>query len=228
MCAFYTDVSALQHIYFLCRMRYVLIFVKEGCYFDLGTSFSYLERCIEEGWEAYRHNSLPHGAVITDAEDRIVARGRNRIREQGDAGRQVTGNRLAHAELNALMELDWRAVNVYTCKLYSLIEPCAMCIGAVRMAHMQTVSYAVRDGGAGGTTLIDKTPFFQDGHIQVTGPQDNDEWAQFIEDIYTWGNQRWHYLIPEQPAERQRLRTLCQQALAFEQHYLQHYHRYLQ
>ncbi|GCE28666.1 hypothetical protein KDA_41500 [Dictyobacter alpinus] len=55
----------------------------------------------------------------------------------------------------------------------------------------------------------------------------NDEWTQFIEDVYTWGNQRWHYLIPEALAERQRLRSLCQQALAFEQHYIQHYRNYL-
>ncbi|HTK10036.1 MAG TPA: nucleoside deaminase [Ktedonobacteraceae bacterium] len=126
--------------------------------------------CIEEAWDAYCHGSLPHGAVVVDAEGNIVARGRNRIREQEGAGRQFAKNRLAHAEMNALMVLDWQTVNVYGCTLYSLIEPCPMCIGAVRMAHMRGVHYAVRDGGAGGTSLIDKTPFFKSGNLLVSGP----------------------------------------------------------
>ncbi|HYU76351.1 MAG TPA: nucleoside deaminase [Ktedonobacteraceae bacterium] len=128
--------------------------------------------CIEGAWAAYCHGSLPHGAVVVDAQGNIVARGRNRIREQTTEGRQLAGNRLAHAEMNALLELDWRAVNVYGCKLYSTIQPCPMCIGAVRMAHMQEVHYAGRDNGAGATSLIDKTPFFESGNIRVFGSED--------------------------------------------------------
>ena len=125
--------------------------------------------CVEEARASYCHGSLPHGAVVTDSEGNIVSHGRNRIREKTAEGRQFAGNRLAHAELNALVALDWSAVNVYGCKLYSIIEPCPMCIGAVRMAHMQEVHYAVRDGGAGATSLIDKTPFFESGNIAVFG-----------------------------------------------------------
>ncbi|GCE21261.1 hypothetical protein [Dictyobacter kobayashii] len=64
--------------------------------------------------------------------------------------------------------------------------------------------------------------------IQLYRQYVNDEWSDFVEEVYSWGNQRWHYLIPEQPEERRRLRKLCQQALAFEQHYLDLYVRYLQ
>ena len=55
----------------------------------------------------------------------------------------------------------------------------------------------------------------------------HDEWTAFIEDIYAWGNQRWHYLVPQEPEERQRLRELCAQTLAFEKHFLRHYQGYL-
>ena len=54
-----------------------------------------------------------------------------------------------------------------------------------------------------------------------------DEWATLIEDLYTWGNQRWRYLVPQDPDERQLLRQLCAQTLAFEQQYLRCYHMYL-
>ncbi len=130
------------------------------------------QSCAEGAWEAYCHGSLPHGAVITDAQGNIVAHGRNRIREQTAEGRQIARNRLAHAELNALLDLDWYAVDVYGCQLYSVIEPCAMCIGAVRMAHMREVHFAARDGGSGGTSLIDKTPFFRSGEMQIFGSED--------------------------------------------------------
>ena len=62
------------------------------------------QSCIEEVWAAYCGGSLPHGAVVVDAQGAIVARGRNRIREQTTEGRQLAGNRLAHAEMNALLE----------------------------------------------------------------------------------------------------------------------------
>jgi tRNA(adenine34) deaminase len=75
--------------------------------------------CIEEAWAAYCHGSLPHGAVVTDAQGNIVGKGRNRIRERSAEGRQFAANRLAHAELNALVDMDWRAVDVYGCKLSS-------------------------------------------------------------------------------------------------------------
>jgi len=132
------------------------------------------QACVIQAWEAYCHNSLPHGAVIVDESGNIVAHGRNRIRELEGEGRQFARNRLAHAEINALLDLDWKTVNVYGCALYSTVEPCLMCTGAVRMAHMKEIHYACNDSGAGGTTLIDKTPFFKDGDIHLHGPHDEE------------------------------------------------------
>jgi hypothetical protein len=47
-----------------------------------------------------------------------------------------------------------------------------MDVSFLRMAHMQEVQYAVRDSGAGAVSLIDKTPFFESGHIHVIDPED--------------------------------------------------------
>lgn len=130
---------------------------------------------VEEAWSAYVHGSLPHGAVITDAHDHIVSRGRNRINEKSAEGAEETvlhGQRLAHAELNALTQTDWSTVNPRTCILYSTIEPCPMCIGAVRMANAQEVRYAVRDNTSGASSLIDKTPFLKNGNLHLLGSQD--------------------------------------------------------
>ena len=130
------------------------------------------QAAIEEAWTAYCNGSLPHGAVVTDAEGRIVARGRNRINEKQAEGTVIYGQRLAHAELNALLQTDWRVVDKATCILYSTIEPCAMCVGAVRMANAREIRYAARDTTSGGTSLIDKTPFLQKGHLHIVGSED--------------------------------------------------------
>lgn len=130
--------------------------------------------CAKEAWAAYCHGSIPHGAVVVDAQGHIVSHGRNRIREKTAEGREFAGNRLAHAEMNALMALDWSSTDVAGCRLYSIVEPCPMCIGAVRMAHMREVHYAMRDSGAGAASLTDKTPFFASGQITVSAPADAD------------------------------------------------------
>ena len=53
------------------------------------------------------------------------------------------------------------------------------------------------------------------------------EWASLIEEIYTQCRLRWGYLIPEAPAERQRLREICDQTLGFERHFSAIYRDYL-
>jgi tRNA(adenine34) deaminase len=130
------------------------------------------QAALAEAWAAYCHGSLPHGAVITDAEGRIVSRGRSRINEDHAEGTLIHGQRLAHAELNALLQTDWRTVDKTTCILYSTIEPCAMCVGAVRMNNTREIRYAARDTTSGGTSLIDKTPFLAKGRLHVVGSQD--------------------------------------------------------
>ena len=54
-----------------------------------------------------------------------------------------------------------------------------------------------------------------------------DEWSALLEDIYTLCRGRWAYLIPDEAAERARLRALCAQTLDFENAFLVVYTRYL-
>jgi predicted nucleotidyltransferase len=43
-----------------------------------------------------------------------------------------------------------------------------------------------------------------------------DDWAPFVTDLYRLGHDRWSYLVPDEPAEREALRDLCRRMLAFE------------
>ncbi len=54
-----------------------------------------------------------------------------------------------------------------------------------------------------------------------------DEWTEYLETLYASGKMRWGYLVPEAADERPRLRELCRQTPAFENHFLALYRDYL-
>ena len=128
--------------------------------------------CLEEAWAAYGAGSIPIGAAITDQQGRILSRGRNRIFEQTAPGTLLCGHRLAHAEMNALIALDWQQAEPRSYVLYTTTEPCALCIGAIRMAGVGEVRYAARDAAAGSVALLDATPFMRRGGLRVVAPAD--------------------------------------------------------
>jgi tRNA(adenine34) deaminase len=119
------------------------------------------QAALEMAWEAYCVGTIPIGAVIADADGNIVARGRNRIMDSSAPENQVCANELAHAELNALLALK---LDYYACKdrgvaLYTTMEPCPLCMGALYMSDVKTVHYAARDPWAGSANLLGTTPY---------------------------------------------------------------------
>lgn len=54
-----------------------------------------------------------------------------------------------------------------------------------------------------------------------------DAWGAFVQTIYDMCRRRWDYVIPAASCEQDELRRLCQQVLAFENHFLLHYQRFL-
>src|SRR5712691_3457479 len=130
--------------------------------------------CLEEAWSASGAGSLPIGAAVVDPNGRVVARGRNRIFEDGRAGSgtDLVGHRLAHAEMNALLALDHRDVDVRTCVLYTSLEPCALCVGALRVLAVPEVRYAARDPTAGSIELLHASTFMRSRLIRAVAPHD--------------------------------------------------------
>ncbi|MDE2992368.1 MAG: nucleotidyltransferase domain-containing protein [Chloroflexota bacterium] len=63
--------------------------------------------------------------------------------------------------------------------------------------------------------------------LQTYRERINDQWADFIEDIYVLCRARWRYSVPSTTAERQTLRDLCEHTLAFENRFLDLYRSYL-
>lgn len=126
------------------------------------------QAAFEEAWKAYRARSLPIGALVVDRGGVIAGRGRSRIFETAAVPAEtqsVFGHRLAHAEINALIGVDHSTTNIRECTLYATLEPCVLCIGAIRMVGLKDVRYAARDPVAGGLALLEATDFMRRGGI---------------------------------------------------------------
>lgn len=130
------------------------------------------QECFIEAWKSFQEGSRPIGALVTNADGAIIARGKSAaFNELTDS--VISHNELAHAEINAMLKLDNRihtARQKYT--LYSTMEPCPLCFGAFYMSGMRNLKFAAKDKWAGSTNLKDATPYMSFKPIQIEGPID--------------------------------------------------------
>jgi tRNA(adenine34) deaminase len=103
---------------------------------------------LEEAAKAFEEDEVPIGAVVVDAQGEIVARAHNRTRAECDPS--------AHAELLAIRaataSLGYQRLD--GCTLYTTVEPCFMCAGALVHARLTRVVFGVRDPKFGGTVSL--------------------------------------------------------------------------
>ena len=130
------------------------------------------QACLELAWEAYCHDCYPIGAVVTDKDGNIHARGRNRIYDKKRPEGRQRGDELAHAEVEALHALDYASFDPHTYILYTTTEPCPMCMGTFYMSGLRTLHYAARDPWGGSVNLLGTTWYLSLKPIKVFGPPD--------------------------------------------------------
>lgn len=136
---------------------------------DLGEPW---KRSFLQAWEAYCHGSIPIGAVLVNQDGEIMLEGRNRIHEKTAPAKQICSNRLAHAEMNVLLQLELSDYNLLEgAAIYSTMEPCIQCFGAIILSKIKQVYFAALDDKlAGGTTIKDQHGFIASRNIKVNGP----------------------------------------------------------
>lgn len=131
------------------------------------------QACLEEAWSAYCAGSKPIGAVVVDKDGEIISRGRNHLRDDAANAGEVYRNELAHAELNALVKISHLSKNtLHQSILYTILQPCPLCFGALYMSGVRELRFAARDAYAGSDNLLGKTPYLSVKPIRVTAPQD--------------------------------------------------------
>nr|WP_273847199.1 nucleoside deaminase [Rubrobacter calidifluminis] len=110
-----------------------------------------MRRALEAAREAASRGEVPVGAVVARGE-KVLAVASNE--------REATGDPTAHAELLAIRRAaarlgGWRLTG---CTLYSTLEPCPMCAGAVHAARLSRLVYAAPDPKAGYAGTLHSVP----------------------------------------------------------------------
>lgn len=112
------------------------------------TDKEFMTLALEEASRAYEEGEVPIGAVLVDGNGILICREHNRIEQLHDA--------TAHAELlvlrGASKKLNRRRLS--DCTLYSTVEPCAMCAGALVLCRVKRLVYGATDSKFGAAESI--------------------------------------------------------------------------
>jgi tRNA(Arg) A34 adenosine deaminase TadA len=158
---------------------------------------------LEEGWQvaflqswaAFCHKSFPVGSALVGSDGSVLASGRNRVFDPGEEA--LSGSLLAHAEIASLSRLsvDERHDDV---TLFTTLEPCVYCMGAVVVSRVGTVRYAGVDlyGGAAGLPL-DLNPQTGRYPLRVEGPLTGPygTWAAVLPLVFLLSADRWRRVV---------------------------------
>ena len=113
---------------------------------------------MELAWKSNCAGSLPIGAVVADTQGNVLSRGRNRIYEQSGEDGSLFGHKLAHAEINALVTLDYDRLDPAACVLYTTTGSYPLCVGPARMSDVREVRYAAREPWGGSAAMFETVP----------------------------------------------------------------------
>lgn len=98
----------------------------------------YMHKALDQAKLALKKNEVPVGAIITDENGLIIARGHN----------QIEGKRChtAHAEVMAIQKAckkrnNWRLSG---CTMYVTLEPCRMCLGLIQLSRLERIVFGAK------------------------------------------------------------------------------------
>lgn len=102
----------------------------------------FMNEAYKEALKAYEKDEVPVGAVVV-YKNKIIGRGFNNVEESKHSTN--------HAEIKAIVEAqdfmgDWR---LNGCSLFTTLEPCIMCSGAIIQSRIENLYYAAKDENRG-------------------------------------------------------------------------------
>ena len=140
-----------------------------------------MRAALAEARAALETGDVPVGAVVLDAQGRVIARGRN--------ARERDSDPTAHAEVVALREAgrasgDWQLPG---CTLVVTLEPCVLCAGAILAARIDRVVFGawdVKAGAAGSVVDLLRERRLPYRVREVVAEVDAEESAQLLRDFF--------------------------------------------
>lgn len=111
----------------------------------------YMKLALKEAQKAAKHDEVPIGAIVVDAEGQVIARAYN--------WREHNNLATAHAEIRAIEKAcrklkSWRLEG---CSIFVTLEPCPMCAGAIMQSRIENVYFSAYDQKGGFVVSCNQT-----------------------------------------------------------------------
>lgn len=139
----------------------------------------WMAAALAEAAAAREAGEVPVGAVVV-RNGQVIARGQNRNLRDHDPS--------AHAEIVAMREAGRLLGNhrLEGCELFVIIEPCAMCAGAMVHARLKRLVYGARDPKAGAVESV--IPVLNhpklNHQMEITGGVLEEECSQMLRNFF--------------------------------------------
>ena len=120
-----------------------------------------MKEAIKEAIKAYEMKEMPVGAVVV-YNGEIIGKGYNK--------KEFAHDSTMHAEIIAIKEAcksinDWR---LNECTIYVTMEPCPMCIGAIKEARIKDVICGIKNDKFNKLNEIPKTTAHNGGNSKIS------------------------------------------------------------
>lgn len=131
----------------------------------------YMKLALEEAKKAYHFDEVPIGCVIV-FQDKVLACTYNR--------KTIDKIATSHAEILAINETCQKLESWYLneCTLYTTVEPCLMCTGAILQSRIKRVVYGCTNQAFGYLSKLENSK------IEVTSGILKEECASILSDFF--------------------------------------------
>ena len=102
----------------------------------------YMALAINEAEKAYKKNDVPIGCVIVK-DGKIISKAHNK--------KELKKNAIMHAEIIAIAKAckKLKTWHLDDCVLYTTVEPCMMCTGAIIQSRIKKIYYSISNKSFG-------------------------------------------------------------------------------
>ena len=107
----------------------------------------FMKKALQEANYAFFKDEVPVGCVVVH-NNKIISRSSNMV--------ELLNDSTAHAELIAITSAqnNLNSKNLENCTLYTTLEPCMMCYGAIYWSKIKTIVYGASDQKRGFSNHI--------------------------------------------------------------------------
>lgn len=139
----------------------------------------YMKLALKEAKRSLITEDVPIGALIIE-DGKIISKAHNEVERRKDP--------TAHAELLAISKaIKKKGTKFLTnCILYSTVEPCSMCAGAIVLSRIKVVVFGANDekAGAGGSVLNILSNPKLNHRVQIVKGVLKDECVELIKNFF--------------------------------------------